>query len=259
MASQNLGLQTQKLKELKPGSDTESFSVARKYPIITESTVQEVTEALRFCIMLVGIRAENMPSELEKQLLIFCLAKQFGNHTLAEVKLAFEMAIAGKLDCDPRPFENFSPLYLSTILVAYRKWASAINRQIEQTVPELPPAAVDVRNVMEELYELHQKDAVAGKLRMEFCQVILYDWMVGTGRINISEADKKNWFEKAVNHERWSIAENRLTNFWTADLKAFNQDIESKNKQSPGWVRAANTAKRFIIYQSIIETLQTND
>lgn len=93
--------------------------------------------ALRYVFALIGLRANNIPNEAEKAVLIDFIFSNYGNHTPAEIKLAFQMAIAGRLDVDARHFENFTPAYFSTIMNAYRSWVANENlKDRDNTPPE---------------------------------------------------------------------------------------------------------------------------
>lgn len=74
----------------------------------------------------VGLRAQNWPNELEKIILIQHIKENFGGNTVEEIKLAFDMAISGRLRLDEKEincYENFSCLYFSKIMNAYRDWS----------------------------------------------------------------------------------------------------------------------------------------
>lgn len=89
-------------------------------------------QALRYIYLLVGLRAQNYPTGIEKQLLHAFIYKNYGGHTPDELKLAFEMAILQKFDLklsDVTCYENFSIAYFSRIMEAYREWA---REQIKQ-------------------------------------------------------------------------------------------------------------------------------
>lgn len=109
---------------------------------------EDLKQSIRAAMLLVGIRAKNMPDEEEKFLLLSFIKQHFRNHTPEEVRLAFEMAVAGKLELGESGancYENFSCEYVGRVLSAYRKWAV---RQLELLTPDplpiaLPPAKVD--------------------------------------------------------------------------------------------------------------------
>lgn len=58
------------------------------------------------------------------------LRNQYGNLTLKELELAFNMAMRLQLDFDPRHFQSFSLLYLSQLMTAYLKWSSPTYEQL---------------------------------------------------------------------------------------------------------------------------------
>lgn len=92
-------------------------------------------QALRYVFMLVGLRAQNYPTGIEKQLLHAYIFKNYGGHTPAEIRLAFEMALQNKLSLRPEDvtcYENFSIAYFSRIMEAYREWA-------REQIKQLPP------------------------------------------------------------------------------------------------------------------------
>lgn len=79
----------------------------------------------------IGLRSENWPNKDETALLHIHIRENYGNHTIPEIDLAFDLAISGQLEIDKvESFENFSCLYLSKIINAYRKWASGAHSQV---------------------------------------------------------------------------------------------------------------------------------
>lgn len=100
---------------------------------------EPLLQALRYVMLLVGMRANNLPDDAEREVLVNYIVKHFGGHTPAEIKLAFEMAVSGELDMPDRftvqAYENFSVLYFSTIMNAYRNWSK---QAVAHAVKEVP-------------------------------------------------------------------------------------------------------------------------
>lgn len=101
-----------------------------------QGQTEGLVQALRYSMLIVGIREQNFPKEEEAGVLIEFIRRHYGGHTVKEIRLAFEMAIAGKLDVDSRAFENFSIQYFSSIMNSYRKWAAQEYRQHAETRPK---------------------------------------------------------------------------------------------------------------------------
>lgn len=124
--------------------------------IASLDSIEPLEQALRYVMVLVGIRSTNLPEKAEKAVLINFIQTNYGGHTAAEIRLAFEMAVAGKLDCDPVPYENFSVLYFSTVMNAYRKWAAQEYRESIREVPMKQELLTD-----EQLEHIHRGDVEA--------------------------------------------------------------------------------------------------
>lgn len=65
-----------------------------------------------------------MPIDAEIASMLVILRDKNGGLTIKELKLAFEMAVDRKLEFDPNTYQNFSVLYLSDLLIAYKAWST---------------------------------------------------------------------------------------------------------------------------------------
>ena len=99
----------------------EIVEASRDTQIRNLSDQESIKMSLRYIFTLVGLKSENLPSELQKMVLIEFIESEFGWMTPDEMKLAFRMAVAGKLDVEINHFQNFSPVYFSTIVNAFKE------------------------------------------------------------------------------------------------------------------------------------------
>lgn len=111
----------QESKLLKITNDETKLQLALKDSRIINISEEELKQCLRYVFELIGLR--KLPSGELKEFLHAFIRQQYGGHTAAEIRLAFEMAVTGKLDVDPVCYENFSPLYFASIMNAFRPWA----------------------------------------------------------------------------------------------------------------------------------------
>ncbi len=120
--------------------------------VTDENTIKQ---ALRYSMLLVGLRGSNLPTEEEKFVLTNFVKSNFGNNTPEEIKLAFEMAVAGKFNIDSKCYENFSCEYFGRIMNAYQEYARQeiknLPKQIEEVIEipsdqELMKQAIDTAN-----------------------------------------------------------------------------------------------------------------
>lgn len=108
--------------------------------IATLLDIEPLKQALRYAMVLVGIKAHNVPNDREKAVLLQFIQNNYGGHTPAEIRLAFDLAVAGELDVeDVKCYENFSPLYFASIMNAYRKWSRQSFQEIKPKEPEITP------------------------------------------------------------------------------------------------------------------------
>lgn len=110
-------------------------------PQIRNSDPEELKQALRYVFVLIGLRAQDIPVDEEKAVLMEYITENYGGHTPEEIKLAFKMAIQGKLGLDykdVKAYGNFSPMYFTVIMDAYRGWA----REQAEILARKPPEKV---------------------------------------------------------------------------------------------------------------------
>jgi hypothetical protein len=101
---------------------------------------EDIKQVLRYVMVLVGLRGQNLPSEEERFVLLNFIRSNFGNQTPEEIKLAFEWAVAGRLNIDAKCYENFSCEYFGRIMKAYIDMANEETRSVKKEPDiELPP------------------------------------------------------------------------------------------------------------------------
>ena len=154
----------QATQKSKPSESGERLLKAVQNKKIFEESDENLDNMFRYCMLLVGLREKNFPNNLETEMLHAFLKDQYGGHTIEEIKLAFDMAVRNKLDLefkDVKCYENFSVLYLSSIINSYRRWASQEYSQVEQFLPpdekikrlEAPKQEIDWGYLIEKAYQ----------------------------------------------------------------------------------------------------------
>lgn len=148
--------------------DERKFEVALAEPKIILSEQERLLEVLRYVMVLIGLRAQNYPDKIETQILLNFVTENYGGHTPAEIKLAFEMAITRKLEVDAKCYENFSVAYFVSIMEAYREWAKEQIKQLPAPVEkrELKPMEkVDI-NLIWALKLLNEVNKLPVKIKL---------------------------------------------------------------------------------------------
>lgn len=148
VATGKLALVPQGLKQLKTIDHEDTFSLALNDQRLAQTGESGLKNALQYVFALVGLRS--VPVGPEKEFLHQYILKNYAGHTPAEIQLAYDMAVQGQLDLDPRDvrcYENFSVIYFATIMRAYRSWAVEQARKLERQSDPPPPTPEQILTI----------------------------------------------------------------------------------------------------------------
>lgn len=121
-------------------------------------------QVLSYIFVKIGLRAQNFPVPEEKMVLMEHIIENYPNNRVEEMKLAFNLAINGKLNIRPEDvkcYENFSCAYFSSIMNAYISWARERSSELEKiSEPAVPVALIGTSKITdEEIDNLARGDA----------------------------------------------------------------------------------------------------
>ena len=207
-SNRNSELQQPEWKPLRSGNVTADVIIqARSTQSLRLRHEEDIKQVLRYAMVLVGLRGNNMPTEEEKFVLLNFIRSNFGNQTPEEIKLAFDWAVSGKLNVDAKCYENFSCEYFGRIMKAYIDYArqeTITVPQVEEVVKEIPSdadlkiAAINSANMYaQEMIRCHERNIkmnwIAGGLH------VLYDYIVKFGIYEASLEDKQRIYATNLN------------------------------------------------------------
>lgn len=178
------------------------LSMAIQQPTVLLAKAENVLDVLLKIMHKLGIRAAALPTQEATKVLIKHVKSEYSGHTCQEIALAFDMAITGKLDLDAKEipcYENFSCLYFSRIMNAYRRWAAQEYKALERNEP--PPVLVreivDDEGMQDWLNQviIYSQDPA---YTVEWYPEILYTWLESKGRIRAGLAEEMDYLVLAV-------------------------------------------------------------
>lgn len=109
-------------------------------------------ENLAYIFTLLGFK--NYPDKEEMVIIEDFIRTSYPLYTIQEFRIAFKMAVQGKLDCSTDHFEKFSPKFIGQVMVAYTKKANEVRKMIKPIIKEIePPKLTD-----EEIVSFTQKE-----------------------------------------------------------------------------------------------------
>lgn len=147
-----------------------ALSNALQSPQIRSCHTDDIGKVLRYVMIKVGLRANNWPVPEEKAVLLQHIYDNYGGNRLEEIKVAFDLAVSGKLNLkrdDVKHYENFSCLYFSTIMNAYREWSAQEYHHVSkvQAPPEQKTYTDDeLDQVARETAEIQYSAFLSGKV-----------------------------------------------------------------------------------------------
>ena len=161
---------------------------------------EDIKQVLRYAMVLVGLRGNNMPIDEEKFVLLNFIRTNYGNQTTEEIKIAFEMAISGKFNIDSKCYENFSCEYFGRIMNAYIEYARLETKNVKRLeIEEIKHIPSDselkeqaINNVNSYVYRIKTSEKLGGKFEWTAGGLShLYDFLVKFGIWVCPESDRE--------------------------------------------------------------------
>jgi hypothetical protein len=117
-------------------------------------------ENLAYIFTLLGFK--NYPDKEEMVIIEDFIRTSYPLYTIQEFRIAFKMAVQGKMDCSTEHYEKFSPKFIGQIMFAYTKKANEIRKTLKPILKpiETPKLTDDqiVSFTMKEWLESAKKD-----------------------------------------------------------------------------------------------------
>jgi len=174
-----------------------TFEQAIRGRKVKDAPLEELKQAMRLIMIKVGLRGQNWPTDDEKDVIINHVIECYGSHTADEIRLAFDLAISGKLELEQKEvncYENFSCVYFSGIMNAYRKWAAVQHKEIKPVLT-LPP-------MMEEITDEETLRMAEGFCKLpegwKLLSLSAYKILGKQGHMNYTDAERQE-IRKAAN------------------------------------------------------------
>ena len=213
----------QDLKPYEIGKGTANLIIkAQSTGNIRTRPENDLKQVLRMAMLMVGLRGANMPTDEEKFVLLAFIKSNYGNQTPEEIAIAFEMAVAGKLNTDCKCYENFSCEYFGRIMNAYIEYARQETKLVKRPeIEEKKPVPSDselkelaIYNVNAYVAKIKSLDATGGK----------FDWPKGLAHLYDYLVKFKIWVCPDVDREQ---IKTRLSLKFT-DYKLFNAECKGE-------------------------------
>jgi hypothetical protein len=232
--NRNSELAKQEWKPLKTGNAEANIIIqARSTQSLRLRHEEDIKQVLRYAMVLVGLRGNNMPSEEEKFVLLNFIRSNFGNQTPEEIKLAFEWAVSGKLNIDAKCYENFSCEYFGRIMKAYIDYArqETLIVKKEPEVVKLPPSDQELKKMSIDTINFY-----ADKLKESKETKKPFNWIAG----GLNEL-----YKMLVKLEIQTITKEEMLEIWKKSDKIQDEEERKNYCRMQSYVLLANQLADF--------------
>lgn len=252
-------LELQPLELMPSVAYNRTLQKAMLAPKCSEADNEDLAKALRYAMMITGIRAANMPVQEDFDFIKDWTRRNFPHLTTDEIKIAFDMAASGRLTLEKnetaQAYENFSCEYMGRILKAYRGWAERERQYIPiNEKPALPPPEANWQPIWEDILEA----ARTGNLETKIIAEPVYAWLVETGQLKFNPGDKQALFVNAKNKYRKELSDDL---YFRNAAKVFEAEqeleaIDSGKIEGDLYLKIAIRAKISAVKNHALETVK---
>lgn len=178
-------------------------------------------ENLAYIFTLLGFK--NYPAKEEMLIIEDFIRTSYPLYTIQEFRIAFKMAVQGKLDCSTEHYEKFSPKFIGQVMVAYTKKANEVRKIAKPVLNEIiAPKLTD-----EQIVLFTQKEWLESA-RNDFNRVFnadkVFDILLKDGKLKF-EPDEMLKIVKIVRQDNAQ----RLQKMYGTDAKEFNKRIKDED------------------------------
>jgi len=188
--------------------DVDRAKIALNGKMVCECTEEEIKSKLTLIYSLVGLRPQHYPSGQEKIDLHNYIVLKYGQKTLGELVLAFDLAISGELEIsrdEVKVYDQFTIAYIANVMASYKKWLRDINNSI---VINKNIEIEMKKELTKEDWESWMQDVKDYKV--ELIPVMLYEYLVKENLINLTPDEKNEFVKTAINIFYFSIEQDRI-------------------------------------------------
>lgn len=165
--------------------------------LLSDCSDGEIAQRLSMIYFLIGLRPKHFPTKEEDKVLFTYIRNKYGNRTIDELYLAFDLAINEQLDIDDyKVYDQFSIEYLVRIMNSYRRYVS--KTFIVESKSE--PLMLENNIVISEDEKRKDIEEFLSNRTIDYklIPLYLYDWMEQLGYIRLSKEDREYYKDKAI-------------------------------------------------------------
>jgi hypothetical protein len=177
-------------------------------------------ENLAYIFTLLGFK--NYPDKEEMIIIEDFIRTSYPMYTIQEFRIAFKMAVQGKIDCSTEHYEKFSPKFIGQVMSAYTKKANEVRKMAKPILSAIePPKLSD-----EEIVSFTQKEWLESA-RNDFNRVFnadkVFAILLKQGKLEFEPSEMLQIIKTVRQDNQY-----KLNKMHGQDAKEFNQLIKDE-------------------------------
>ena len=192
---------------------------SKQSKLLHDCSDDEIKQALAKIFLMIGLRKQHFPNGFELDFIVSNIRKLYAHRTIFDLTNAFELGLRKEIDVELNCYDQFTLIYLSNIMDAYRKY-------LVKSYNELPveqPKQIEYKMTKEEkLADI--EDFGTTECAFSMIPGYIYDWIIDLGLVILDEDDKTEYYRRAI-----QMRESELkANAESGDMKEYNSFIKMK-------------------------------
>lgn len=166
---------------------------SKQSKLLHDCSDDEIKQALAKIFLMIGLRKQHFPNGFELDFIVSNIRKLYLHRTIFDLTNAFELGLRKEIDVELNCYDQFTLIYLSNIMDAYRKYlVSAYNE-----LPDEQPKQIEYKMTKEEkLADI--EDFGTTECAFGMIPGYIYDWIIELGLIVLDEDDKIEYYRRAI-------------------------------------------------------------
>jgi len=174
-----------------------------------------ILQLLNYLFVLLSVKKDNQPNELEESVLNGVIVSSFKNWTINEIKHAFRLAVDGTLNIDM--YQKLDSITFGRVMKTYKEHKQLKIRNFKTTsmskedkiVTDSEKNAIEQTFVVECVNPYLEDRKTMTEPRINWATYSIFQYFWKKGDIKISKKDKKKYNEQAVKHWKAALKERR--------------------------------------------------
>lgn len=161
--------------------------------LIQDSSDEEIKQALAKIFLLVGLRKQHFPNGFELDFIVSNIRKLYPHRTIFDLTNAFELGLRKEIDVELNCYDQFTLIYLSNIMDAYRKYLVNAYNELPVEQPKQIEYTISKEEKLADIEEFSKTECAFGMIPR-----YIYEWIIELELMKLSEQQKTEYYRRAI-------------------------------------------------------------